>query len=515
MREPVLTVSNLCAGYGGHAVVTDVSFTLQRGEILCIVGESGSGKSTLLKALTAAPETRLLSGKIVLGDTAVSELEEKTRRKACSARMGMVFQSPGAAFNPIRSYRRQFIETLKSHGKYCPATFEQQAAEVFAKVELPDAPRVLRACPYALSGGMNQRAALALALLLEQDILLCDEPTSALDATIQRQVAQELKRLRDETGVSQIIVTHNLALARFLADRVGVLYAGRLVELGETADVLRHPQHDYTRSLMAAVPRLDDQPPQETQKAAAAVLEGNGLTKHYSGRRDAVDALRGVDIRLNRGEILGVVGESGSGKSTLLKLLSGLEPPSGGSVLLHGKELSHHRTKADCRAIQMIFQDAVASFHPRRTVADSIEDAVRSLRGRNTHTEKAALAAMVGLPPELMERYPRRLSGGQCQRFAIARAMAAEPEILLCDEITSALDVSSQAQILRLFAEICRESGTSAVFVSHDLAVVAGLCDRILVMRDGVVVEQGPTRQILNAPHEEYTRALIESVMEL
>ncbi|MBE6909770.1 MAG: ABC transporter ATP-binding protein [Ruminococcaceae bacterium] len=261
MNETVLTVSGLCAGYSDRPAAADVSFTLRRGEILCIVGESGCGKSTLLKALIGAPEVRLLSGGIELDGTEVSALPEKARRKACGKRMGMVFQSPGASFNPIRSYRRQFVETLKSHGKYDPATFEQRAAEAFARVELPDWRRMLRACPYALSGGMNQRAALALALLLEQDILLGDEPTSALDATIQRQVAQELLKLRDETGVAQIVVTHNVALARFLSDRVGVMYAGRLVELGETADVLRHPQHPYTQSLMAAVPTLDGRMP--------------------------------------------------------------------------------------------------------------------------------------------------------------------------------------------------------------------------------------------------------------
>ncbi len=262
MSEPILNVSGLCAGYGDRRAAADVSFSLRRGEILCLVGESGCGKSTLLKALIGAPEVRLLAGTIELDGAVVSELPEKARRKACGARMGMVFQSPGASFNPIRSYRKQFVETLKSHGKYDAATFEQRAAEAFARVELPDWRRMLRECPYALSGGMNQRAAIALALLLEQDILLGDEPTSALDATIQLQVARELKKLRDETGVAQIIVTHNVALARFLSDRVGVMYAGRLVELGETADVLRHPQHPYTQSLMAAVPGLDGRMPQ-------------------------------------------------------------------------------------------------------------------------------------------------------------------------------------------------------------------------------------------------------------
>ena len=258
---PVLTVSRLSAGYGEALAVREVSFTLTRGEILCLVGESGCGKSTVLKALMAAPELRLLSGEILLEGTDLAALSPKERSRLCREKMGMVFQSPGASFNPIRTYGLQFRETLKSHGRYDRASFGPAAAAAFAKVELPDWRRILRQCPYALSGGMNQRTALALALLLEQDILLCDEPTSALDATIRLQVAGELKKLRDENGVAQIVVTHDLALARFLADRIGVMYAGRLVELGSASELLDHPRHPYTRSLMAAVPRLDGRMP--------------------------------------------------------------------------------------------------------------------------------------------------------------------------------------------------------------------------------------------------------------
>ncbi len=244
------------------------------------------------------------------------------------------------------------------------------------------------------------------------------------------------------------------------------------------------------------------------------ILEGKNLSKRYSGSRKSVFALRGVDICLNKGEVLGVVGESGSGKSTLLKLLSGLEAPSSGDVLPNGRRLSARRTKNDYRAMQMIFQDAPASFHPRRTIAASIGETVRNLCG-GADFDKAALCASVGLSPELMDRLPRQLSGGQCQRFAIARAIAVTPEILLCDEVTSALDVSSQAQILRLLADICREREMSAVFVSHDLAVVSCLCSRIMVMRGGAVIEEGEARKIISSPREEYTRNLIDSVMEL
>ena len=257
MNGALLSVNRLCAGYGEHLCVADVSLDVHRGEILCLVGESGCGKTTLLRALLASPETRWLSGEIALEGASLSALSGKSRRELCGRRLGVVFQNPETAFNPIRSYRRQFVETLKSHGKYAPKAFEGQVAEAFGKVELTDWRRVLDECPYALSGGMNQRVALALAMLLGQDILLCDEPTSALDATIQLSVAKELKKLRDVDGVTQIIVTHNLALAGFLADRIGVMYAGRLVELGRAGDVLRSPCHPYTRSLIAAIPGLE------------------------------------------------------------------------------------------------------------------------------------------------------------------------------------------------------------------------------------------------------------------
>lgn len=245
------------------------------------------------------------------------------------------------------------------------------------------------------------------------------------------------------------------------------------------------------------------------------VLEGRDLTKVYGKHKTEFHALCGVSFQLESGEILGLAGESGSGKSTILKLISGLEPPTSGSILLHGRELSPKRTKEEYRTMQMIFQSAVASFHPRRTIADSITESVRSLQGRDAKVDFEALADLVGLPPILMERYPRQLSGGQCQRMAIARAMAAEPEILLCDEITSALDVSSQAQILRLLADICRKKHTSAIFVSHDLAVVRCLCDRVMVLRGGALVEEGDVAQVIDAPKEDYTRKLVDSVLEI
>ena len=261
MNKEILSVSRLSVGYSERPAAADVSFTLNRGEILCLAGESGCGKSTVLKALLAAPEIRHLSGTIKLEDKVITALSAKERRKLCCDKMGIVFQTPEASFNPIRSYRRQFIEALKSHGKYDAATFDRQVEEAFIKVELNDWRRILSECPFALSGGMNQRVALALALLLEQEILLCDEPTSALDATIQLQVALELKRLHDSNSVTQIIVTHNLALARFLADHIGVMYAGRLVEFGRACDVLYRPCHPYTKSLIAAIPRLDGRMP--------------------------------------------------------------------------------------------------------------------------------------------------------------------------------------------------------------------------------------------------------------
>ncbi|MCR5249202.1 MAG: ABC transporter ATP-binding protein [Lachnospiraceae bacterium] len=271
MSAPVLQVSALCAGYGKQNILKELSFSLNEGEILCIVGESGSGKTTLLKALLSAADVTIRSGQIYLCDTELTALSAKERSALCPEKIGMILQDPGSAFNPIRSYRKQFIETLKSHGKYDASGFEREAAEALAKVGLSDAKRILHSCPYALSCGMNQRAALALALLLRQGILFGDEPTSALDATIQLQVSKELKKLRDENGIAQIIVTHNLALARFLADRTGVMQDGKLVELGETEELLKHPQHPYTESLIRAVPRLPTKASARSQAAGVPV----------------------------------------------------------------------------------------------------------------------------------------------------------------------------------------------------------------------------------------------------
>ena len=253
----ILQVEKLCAGYENEQVIKDISFTLSKGEILCLAGESGSGKSTVLKALLSFCDTDVMDGDIRIFDTSVKDLAAKKRAAYCSEKMGVVFQNPGETFNPIRSYKKQFIETLKSHGKYNRATFMEQVEKAFEKVNLKDPQRLLHACPYALSVGMNQRMAIVLAILLEQEILLCDEPTSALDATIALQVIRELKRLRDECGIAQIIVTHDLAMAGYLADRIGVMHEGQIVEMGETKEILQHPKHPYTQSLLAAVPTLN------------------------------------------------------------------------------------------------------------------------------------------------------------------------------------------------------------------------------------------------------------------
>ena len=255
-RETILEVSGLSAGYGDQVAVKNVSFSLAKGEIVCLAGESGCGKSTILKALLSYFEVSILEGEIKLFGTDLATLSKRKRPAFCSDKMGVVSQSPGSSFNPIRSYKKQFIETLKSHGKYDRSTFEESVEKAFEKVQLKDSKRLLHLCPYALSGGMNQRMALALAMLLEQEILLCDEPTSALDATIALQVVKELKRLRDECGISQIIVTHDLGMAGFLADRIGIMYEGQIVEMGNVMEILHHPRHPYTKSLLAAVPRL-------------------------------------------------------------------------------------------------------------------------------------------------------------------------------------------------------------------------------------------------------------------
>ena len=509
--ELLLQMKDLRVSYGEVEALHGYSLDLKPGEIHVIAGESGSGKSTILKALLGLTSysAEVTGGSIKFAGQDVLALSDKERRDLLGEEIGLIAQNPAASFNPLRTFRSQFEETLESHGKKLD---KHEVFHVFKTLSLPTDGRVLSSCPYEVSGGMCQRVAIALLMLLKPRLLLCDEVTSALDVTTQKQVADELLRLRDETGMGILLVTHNLGLAAYMADHVSILLKGDCVEQGKT--VLSAPQHEYTKKLLHDVPDFEEVLRERSsfEAASSKAFELKDVHKTYKVRGSEVLALKGVDLTLYKGEILGVVGESGSGKSTILRQVCGMETPEVGDVSLNGK-------------YQYIFQDAYASFDPRMTIRQSLYESIRNAAKRDGKPQKKGrrvqeyddaigpYLTQVGLSEELLDRFPSRLSGGQCQRMAIARALVAEPEVLLCDEITSALDVTAQREVVELLVRLQKELDLSILFVSHDLALVHSFCDRILVLKSGDVVECDESSTVILRSEDPYTRQLLSSVL--
>ena len=540
--QELLRIDHLTAGYGGDAVIEDISIRLHTGEVLGIVGESGSGKSTLLKAIAQIRglSTEIHAGTVSFDTKNLAVLSEGERRRLRGEEIAMVFQYAGASLNPTRQIGTQLVETMRAHTDLSREEIYARATEVFGGMGFADAHRILSAYPFELSGGMAQRAAIALAVILRPQLLLADEPTSALDATIQLQVLDELHALKERTGTAILLITHNIGVVRHIADRVAVMCKGKIVEQGSVTDVLGNPQHPYTQSLIAAVPKMytaahtdcDRMEHMHVTKTASAITEekdisGNegtflrfeNVSMHFDDAAGRVQAIDNISLSLARRELLGIVGESGSGKSTVAKLLTGLHLPTSGNILLDGKDITHIRGKerrALYTRIQMVFQDAPGSFNPRRTIGAMIGETICRLctpDERDTSRHVAELLAEVGLPAAYADRYPHEMSGGECQRAAIARAMAVHPEILVCDEATSALDVSVQAKIIALLLHLQREHGMSLLFISHDLPLVSSIADRVLIMQNGRIVEQGETSRVLREPSEDYTRNLLRAAL--
>ena len=540
--QELLRIDHLTAGYGGDSVIEDISIRLHTGEVLGIVGESGSGKSTLLRAITQIRglSTEIHAGTVSFDTKNLAVLSEGERRRLRGEEIAMVFQYAGASLNPARRIGTQLVETMRAHTDLSREEIYARAAEVFGGMGFADAHRILSAYPFELSGGMAQRAAIALAVILRPQLLLADEPTSALDATIQLQVLDELRALKERTGTAILLITHNIGVVRHIADRVAVMCKGKIVEQGSVTEVLGNPQHPYTQSLIAAVPKMytaahtdcDRMEHMHVTKTASAITEekdisGNegtflrfeNVSMHFDDAAGRVQAIDNISLSLARRELLGIVGESGSGKSTVAKLLTGLHLPTSGNILLDGKDITHTRGKerrALYTRIQMVFQDAPGSFNPRRTIGAMIGETICRLctpDERDTSRRVAELLAEVGLPAAYADRYPHEMSGGECQRAAIARAMAVHPEILICDEATSALDVSVQAKIIALLLHLQREHGMSLLFISHDLPLVSSIADRVLIMQNGRIVEQGETSRVLREPSEDYTRNLLQAAL--
>lgn len=516
MNDTVLSIKNLSVNYGKQPVLSDISLDIKQGEIIGIVGESGCGKSTLLKAIfpKKASGLSIFSGSIAFDHQDLTAVD-RPGRDFCGKEIGMIVQNPKASFNPIRTYRKQFMETLKSHGLYGKTDFEKQVLETFEKLNLSGGAEILDSCPYEMSGGMNQRIAIALAILLKPRLLLADEPTSALDVTSQDLVMEELLRIRSYTNTAILLVTHNIGLLSGIADKAGVLHQGRMVEWGTVAEVFGSPKHSYTERLLAAVPKISFLGGRIPQKTTESLLKLEEVCKEYRRKKTPFPALSQIGLEVNAGEILGVVGESGSGKSTLLGMIAGLWNPTTGSVLFKDRQMSDKRSKKDFCGMQMVFQNAAESFDPRYKIRHSISGALKNLCGIKSRKERDKkideLMIRVGLSPDLADRYPWQLSGGQCQRAAIARAISVEPELLLCDEITSALDVPVQADMVQLLKKLVKETGMAVIFVSHDLVLVSSFCERIMVLYQGKCVEAGATGDLMKSPMEDYTKRLLAS----
>ena len=517
MSSPLLDLQNISAGYGDKKVISDITFSLSRGEILAVVGESGCGKSTMLKAITglAATGVSVSAGSIIFEDRNVLMMKGEERRHMLGSEMCIVFQNPSTTLNPIRQIRKQFLETIRSHKNIEKKEALAIIVAAFEKLGLENPERILESCPFELSIGMCQRVCLALAMVMEPKLILADEVTSALDVVSQRQIMKEFLLLRESYGSSIILVTHNIILAEQIADKTAIMLDGHIVEYGKTEQVLTMPEHSYTQSLIADAQRL---PTEFTSREFPKVLlEADKISRRYSGKGGEVTALDNISFNLRKGEILGVVGESGNGKSTLARLLLFLESPNSGEICLEGIPLSALRQK-DSRELyrrgQMVFQNPVSSFAPRQSIRSSIRDTLKNLTDiKNTKEADVRideLMELVGLESQMADRYPFQLSGGQCQRAAIARAVAVNPEFIICDETTSALDVTTQAQIIKLLCSLVQRFEMSMVFISHDIALVGSICDRILVMKDGKCVECGDVGSVIMNPNSEYTKMLLE-----
>ncbi|MER8535353.1 ABC transporter ATP-binding protein [Mesorhizobium sp. M1005] len=533
--RPVLSVSGLSVAVRGEEgerdVVSDLTFGLMRGETLCIAGESGSGKSMTALAimgLLPQPAARIGSGSIRLGNQDLAALSESGMRRIRGDRIAMIFQEPMTSLNPVLSIGRQLTEAIEAHTSLSRSNSRLRALEALKAVRIPDAERRLEHYPHELSGGMRQRVMIAMALALNPDVLIADEPTTALDVTVQGEVLELLRDLQREHGTSVILITHDMGVVAEMADRVIIMRDGRMIEQGRAADIFNRPQADYTRELLAAVPRIGGgrtaEGRQDAANMPAELVSVSDLHVRFDlhggffGRVDRrVHAVEGVSFSIAPHETLSLVGESGCGKSTTAKAIAGLVPFTG-SISIGGHDLSalsRKERKAVRRNVQMIFQDPFASLDPRMRVGDLVAEPllIHGLGDREQrHAQIAALFERVGLSADQMERYPHEFSGGQRQRICIARALALRPKLIIADESVSALDVSVQARVLRLLKELQREFGVAYLFISHDMAVVENISDRVAVMYLGQIVEMGTRDQIFSNPRYPYTKRLIEAV---
>ncbi|UBU18597.1 dipeptide ABC transporter ATP-binding protein [Nonomuraea gerenzanensis] len=530
--SPLVAVQDLRVSFKGTEVVRGVSLSVAPGECVAVVGESGSGKSVTARSLLglAGPGSTVRASAFTVSGRDALGFGAREWRSLRGRFAGLVLQDALVSLDPLRTVGAEIAEVLAVHDVVPRRWRESRALELLESVGVPEPEVRARQRPHELSGGLRQRVLIASAIAAEPELIIADEPTTALDVTVQAQILRLLAERR-AAGTALLLISHDLAVVGSIADRILVMRDGQVVEQGPAADVLAAPAHAYTRALLAAVPsaasrgtRLTDGtplPPRPTPRPpapavcadTAPVLSVSRLTHSYGPRRVVDD----VSFTLHRGETLGIVGESGSGKTTVARLAMALLQPAHGQVTLHGapwSDLPERRRRPHRPTVQLISQNPLDSFDPRHTTARLIAEPLRLPR-RERRTRVLDLLARVGLPPDVADRHPRELSGGQRQRIAIARALGPRPDVLVCDEPVSALDVSVQAQVLDLLAELQAEYGTAMVFISHDLGVVHHVADRVLVMKDGRVVERGEVDEVFTAPRHPYTRDLVAAVPRL
>ncbi|PLU34703.1 microcin ABC transporter ATP-binding protein [Sinorhizobium medicae] len=532
MTDTILSVRDLSVAFhqGGETslAVDRISFDIKRGETVALVGESGSGKSVSANSilrLLPYPAASHPSGEIVFNGKDLLKVGEDELRHVRGNDVTMIFQEPMTSLNPLHTIEQQIGEILEIHQNLKGAAARARTLELLDQVGIREAEKRLGAYPHQLSGGQRQRVMIAMALANRPELLIADEPTTALDVTVQAQILELLKSLKDEHGMSMLFITHDLGIVRKIADRVCVMTKGKIVETGPTAEIFANPQHDYTRHLLASEPR-GEPPPSDT--SSPIVVEASGMKVWFPIKAgflrrvvDHVKAVDGIDLTLRAGQTLGVVGESGSGKTTLGLALTRLIS-SKGRIAFVGENIDAHsfREMRPLRnRMQVVFQDPYGSLSPRMSIADIIGEGLKIHEKALTDNERdgrvAAALEEVGLDPATRWRYPHEFSGGQRQRIAIARAMVLKPQFVMLDEPTSALDMSVQAQVVDLLRDLQRKHSLAYLFISHDLRVVRALANEVIVMRLGKVVEQGPAERIFDAPAEDYTRALMAAAFNL
>jgi peptide/nickel transport system ATP-binding protein len=535
LKKPILTIDNLTVDFLSEGdpvrAVDGVSFNVCPGETLVILGESGSGKSVstgTVMGLIDCPPGDIVSGALTFEGTDLSGLDAEGRRALNGRRIAMIFQDPLAYLNPVYTVGRQIAEVFEAHGNGNGGggTVRDKVVQLLERVGIPEAETRIDYYPHQFSGGQRQRVMIAMAIALKPDILIADEPTTALDVSVQAQILELLSDLQRETGMALIMITHDLEVAAAMADRVIVMNGGKVVESGEAHEVFTNPSHAYTKRLMAAVPHTAAADISVRKSTRGEVLlQVENLGKHYTlGSGSFADkrefrAVDDVSFAVHRGETLGIVGESGSGKSSIARMLLRLNEPSAGRALFEGKDifgLQGKELNGFRRKVQMVFQDPFGSMNPRMSVRQIISEpwAIHKdiLPKARWNERLVELLELVGLKAEHADRHPHQFSGGQRQRIAIARALASEPQLVVCDEAVSALDVSIQMQVIELLADLRSTLGLSYIFITHDLPIVREFADRILVMKQGKVVEENDTRTLFHSPQHEYTRSLLDAV---